>query len=281
MSRAIAGALGIIAGGGELPRAIAMSARAAGRPVFVLALAGMTGEWAGGFPSETVALGELGRAFKAFKAHDCSDITLAGKVQRPKFSEIKLDAKAVLAAPRVIAAALRGDDALLRAVVDMFEREGLRVIGAAEAAPDLIAKVGVMGRVKPNAENESDAAQAFRIARAMGEFDVGQAAIVCAGLPLAVEAAEGTDATIARVAALPEHFRGSKSKPRGVLVKAPKPIQDRKTDLPVVGVETVRNAHAVALAGIAVEAGGALIVDRDAVVAEADRLGLFLMGVRR
>ncbi len=277
----MSGALGIIAGSGDLPRAIATSASDSGRKVFVLALAGMTGDWASGFPNETVALGELGRAFKAFKAHDCSDITLAGKVQRPKFSEIRLDAKAMLAAPRVIAAALRGDDALLRAVVDMFEREGLRVVGAAEAAPDLIAKPGVMGRVKPNAENESDIALAFRIARAMGEFDVGQAAIVCAGLPLAVEAAEGTDATIARVAHLPEHFRGSRSKPRGVLVKAPKPIQDRKTDLPVVGVETVRAAHAVALAGIALEAGGALIVDRAAVVAEADKLGLFLMGVPR
>jgi UDP-2,3-diacylglucosamine hydrolase len=275
------GALGIIAGSGELPRAIAMSARAGGRAVFVLVLAGMTGEWAKDFPHESVALGELGRAMKAFKAHGCSDVTLAGKVQRPKFAEIKLDTKAMLAAPRVIAAALRGDDALLRSVVDMFEREGLRVVGAAEAAPDLIAQAGVMGRVKPNAENETDVALAFKIARAMGEFDVGQAAIVCAGLPLAVEAAEGTDAMIARVAHLPEHFRGAKGKPRGVLVKAPKPIQDGKTDLPVVGVETVRNAHAVALAGIAVEAGGALIVDRDAVVAEADKLGLFLLGVPR
>lgn len=273
------GALGIIAGGGELPRAVAMSARNSGRAVFVLALAGLSGDWIEDFPHERVALGELGRAFKAFKAHDCSDITLAGKVQRPKFSEIKLDMKAALAAPRVIAAALKGDDALLRAVVDMFEREGLRVVGVAEAAPDLIAKPGVMGRVKPNAENESDIALALKIARAMGEFDVGQAAIVCAGLPLAVEAAEGTDATIARVAHLPEHFRGSKSKPRGVLVKAPKPIQDGKTDLPVVGVDTVRNAHAVSLAGIAVEAGGALIVDREAVAAEADKLGLFLIGV--
>ncbi len=275
------GALGIIAGGGELPRAIAMSARAGGRVVFVLVLAGMTDEWAKEFPHESVALGELGRAMKAFKAHGCSDVTLAGKVQRPKFSEIKLDTKAMLAAPRVIAAALRGDDALLRAVVDMFEREGLRVVGAAEAAPDLIAKPGVMGRVMPNPENASDIVLAFEIARAMGEFDVGQAAIVCAGLPLAVEAAEGTDATIARVAHLPEHFRGAKGKPRGVLVKAPKPIQDGKTDLPVVGVQTVRNAHAVWLAGIAVEAGGALIVDRDAVVAEADKLGLFLVGVPR
>lgn len=281
MSGAMAGALGIIAGGGELPRAIAMSARASGRAVFVLALADLPGDWIGGFAHERVALGELGRAFKAFKAHDCSDITLAGNVQRPKFSEIKLDMKAALAAPRVIAAALKGDDALLRAVVDMFEREGLRVVGAAEAAPDLIAQPGVMTRAKPNREHMSDVELAFKVARAMGGFDVGQAAVVCAGLTLAVEAAEGTDATIARVAALPEHIRGQRGKPRGVLVKAPKPIQDRKTDLPVVGVDTVRNAHAAHLAGIAVEAGGALIVDREAVTAEADKLGLFVMGVPR
>jgi len=277
----MSGALGIVAGGGELPRAIAASARGAGRAVFVLALAGMTGEWVRDYPHETVALGELGRAMKAFRAHDCRDVTLAGKVQRPKFSEIKLDAKAVFAAPRVIAAALRGDDALLRSVVDMFEREGMRVVGAAEAAPDLIARAGGYGRVQPNAENNGDIALAFKVARAMGEFDVGQAAIVCANLTLAVEAAEGTDAMIARVVNLPEHLRGTKGKLRGVLVKAPKPIQDGKTDLPVIGVHTVRNAHAAALAGIAVEAGGALIVDRDTVVSEADRLGMFLIGVPR
>ena len=277
----MSGALGIIAGGGELPRAIAASARGAGRAVFVLALAGMTDDWARDYPHETVALGELGRAIKAFRGQGCTDVTLAGKVQRPKFSEIKLDAKAILAAPRVIAAALRGDDALLRSVVDMFEREGMRVVGAAEAAPDLIARAGVFGRIQPNAEHNGDILLAFKVARAMGEFDVGQAAIVCAGLTLAVEAAEGTDAMIARIANLPEHLRGTKSKPRGVLVKAPKPIQDGKTDLPVIGVHTVRNAHAAALAGIAVEAGGALIVDREAVVSEADRLGMFLIGVPR
>src|SRR3569832_1383435 len=277
----MSGALGIIAGGGELPRAIAASARGAGRAVFVLALAGMTDDWARDYPHEPVALGELGRAIKAFRAHDCTDVTLAGKVQRPKFSEIKLDAKAILAAPRVIAAALRGDDALLRSVVDMFEREGIRVVGAAEAAPDLIARAGVFGRVQPNAESSGDIALAFKVARAMGQFDVGQAAIVCANLTLAVEAAEGTDAMIARVVTLPEHLRGTKGKPRGVLVKAPKPIQDGKTDLPVIGVHTVRTAHAAALAGLAVEAGGAQLVDREAVVTEADRLGMFLIGVPR
>ncbi len=275
------GALGIIAGGGELPRAIAQSARAAGRDVFVLAINGMAGDWAREFPNEWLSLGEPGGAIKAFRAHNCSDVTLAGRVQRPKFSELKLDMKGVLIAPRVIAAALKGDDALLRSLVDIFEREGFRIVGAAEAAPDLIAREGVMGRVRPSAENEADIAQGFKIARAIGALDVGQAAIVCEGLALAVEAAEGTDAMIARVAQLPEHFRGGKGKLRGVLVKAPKPIQDGKTDLPVVGVETIRRAHEVALAGVAVEAGGALFVDREAIVAEADRLGLFLMGVAR
>ncbi|MBV8976114.1 MAG: UDP-2,3-diacylglucosamine diphosphatase LpxI [Alphaproteobacteria bacterium] len=273
------GALGVIAGGGALPRSIAESARTAGREVFVLGLGGYAEGWIAGFPHETVALGELGKAVKALRAHHCDDVTLAGKVSRPRFAEIRLDAKAVLAAPRVIAAALKGDDALLRAVIDMFEREGLRVIGTAEAAPDLIAKAGTMGRIAPSTQARSDIAAALEIVRAMGTFDVGQAAIVCDGLPLAVEAAEGTDAMIARVASLPEQIRGTRDKPRGVLVKAPKPTQDRRTDLPVVGIETVRNAHAVFLTGLAVEAGGALIVDREAVVAEADRLGLFLQGI--
>ena len=135
------GALGIIAGGGELPRAIAESARASGRKVFVLGLNGMTATVGARisardrFPRRTRPR-DQGPA----GATSARDVTLAGKVQRPKFSEIKLDAKAMLAAPRVIAAALKGDDALLRSVVDMFEREGMRVVGAAEAAPGLIAR---------------------------------------------------------------------------------------------------------------------------------------------
>jgi UDP-2,3-diacylglucosamine hydrolase len=272
-------ALGIIAGGGDLPLAIAESVRESGRAVFILALAGNADAAVEAYPHEWVALGEVGKALKALHAHDCDEVLLAGKLARPKFSAIKLDAKAMMVAPRIFAAAFKGDDALLRSVVDMFEREGLRAIGATEAAPGLLAPLGVMGRVSPNAENRDDIAAAFKIVRAMGALDIGQAAIVCGGLALAVEAAEGTDATVARVSTLPEHLRGTPAKPRGVLAKAPKPIQDRKTDLPVIGVATVKNAAAVGLAGIAVEAGGALILNRKSVIAEADRLGLFLIGV--
>ena len=269
--------LGIIAGGGDLPKAIAESAREAGRDVFVISIG--ADEWIGDFSHELASLGEAGRTLKALRAAGCTDVVLAGKLARPKFSEIKLDAKAVLIAPRIIAAARKGDDALLRVVVDTFEREGFHAVGAHEAAPGLLAASGVMGRIKPSADDETDIAAAFKIVRTLGELDVGQAAVVCEGLPLAVEAAEGTDQMIARVSNLPAHFRGDAKHRKGVLVKAPKPIQDRKTDLPVIGVATVRNAAAVGLAGIAVEAGGALILGQRAVIEEADKLGLFVVGV--
>ena len=273
--------LGIIAGGGELPRAIAESARKDGRDVFVMAINGSTDDWVTGYPHAWIGLGEAGKAMKALKTAGCADVLLAGRIERPKFSEIKIDARGMLALPRVLAAAVKGDDALLRAMVDLFEREGFHVIGAADAAPGLIATAGPLGKIVPNAENESDIALGFEIVRALGALDVGQAAAVCAGLPLAVEAAEGTDRMIARVTTLPEHFRGTPAKRRGVLVKAPKPIQDGKTDLPVIGVQTVENAAAAGLAGIALEVGGALIVGREAVAGAADRLGLFVIGVPR
>ncbi|MBU6298550.1 MAG: UDP-2,3-diacylglucosamine diphosphatase LpxI [Alphaproteobacteria bacterium] len=279
MSEGASPALGIVAGGGDLPLAIAESAREAGREVFVLALLGSADEWVASYPHEWASLGEVGKAVKALRGHHCGEVLLAGKLARPKFSEIKLDAKGVLAAPRVIAAARHGDDALLRSVVDIFEREGFQVVGATEASPGLLAPSGQMGHIAPSQESGRDVAAAFKVVRAMGALDIGQAAVVCEGLVLAVEAAEGTDAMVARIAALPEHLRGTPVKRRGVLVKAPKPIQDRKTDLPVVGVQTVTNAAAVGLAGIAVEARGALILRKAAVIAEADRLGLFLLGV--
>ena len=273
--------LGIIAGGGALPRAVAHSALGAGREVFIVALRGSADEgWVSEFPHAWVFIGEPGHALKALKNAGAQDILLAGKVERPKFSELKLDAKGVMILPRVIAAARKGDDALLRMLVEVFESEGFRAVSVAEAAPGLVAEEGKLGKLAPNDDQIADIAQAFAIVRALGALDVGQAAVVCEGLALAVEAAEGTDAMVARVGNLRDNLRGTPDKKRGVLVKALKPTQDRKSDLPVIGVETVTRAHAVGLAGIALEAGAALIVDKPAVAAEADRLGLFVIGIR-
>jgi DUF1009 family protein len=271
--------LGIIAGGGDLPRAVAESARKGGRDVFVVSLTGDANDWTAQFPHEQVSLGEMGKALRSLSAHKCQDVIFAGRVDRPRFTDLRLDTKGALVAPRIAAAALRGDDALLRAVVDVFEKEGHRVLGIAEAAPSLVVREGSVGRNRPSAEALQDIKKGFQVVARMGELDIGQAAAVCDGLVLAVEAAEGTDAMLERIAALPERLRGTPNKRRGALVKAPKPIQDRKTDLPVIGIRTIANAAVAGLAGVALEADGALIVDREDVVRAADAAGLFIVGV--
>jgi len=273
--------LGLIAGGGALPRAVAEAVRATGRPIFVVPLVGsVTEDWVREFPHTFLSPGEPGRIIKALKEAGAGDVLLAGRVDRPKFSEMKLDAKGVMLLPKAIAAAKKGDDALLRFIVGICEDEGLNAVSVAEAAPALVAGEGPLGRVMPDAEHTADITQALRIVHALGALDVGQAAVVCEGLALSVEAAEGTDAMLARVGTLRESLRGTPERKRGVLVKALKPTQDAKTDMPVVGIQTVQNAAAVYLAGIAVEAGSALILDKQAVAAEADRLGLFVTGIK-
>jgi DUF1009 family protein len=280
MSTLTPGTLGIIAGGGELPRAIAQSASARGRKVHVLAIKGSADEaWPSSHPHAWIGIGEWGHAVKYLREAGVTEMLLVGRVDRPNWSEIKVDAKGLLMLPAVIAAARKGDDALLKVASDFYCKEGFRVLTAAEAAPELVMGEGALGKLRPDADQMEDIGRAFAIVRAMGALDVGQAAIVCDGLPLCVEAAEGTDAMIARVASLRANLRGTAKKKRGVLAKALKPMQDRKTDLPVIGVGTVKNAHAVHLAGIALEAGSSLIVDKGAVAAEADRLGLFVVGI--
>src|SRR5580698_8167214 len=205
-------ALGIIAGGGDLPVAVAESAVDAGRPVFVVALRGSADEGIARFPHEWAGIGEVGKTLKLLREHHCSDVTLVGRVARPRFSDIKVDAKGLMLLPKVIAAARQGDDALLRTLVASFDAEGFRTVGVEQAAPGLVVKAGLLGAVKPSADNLEDIALAVKVVRRLGALDIGQAAAVCDGLVLAVEAAEGTDAMIARVGALPEAIRGTAAK---------------------------------------------------------------------
>jgi len=274
------GRLGIVAGAGQLPFAIAQTAEATGRAVFVLAIEGIAdAPGLDKFPHASCSLGELGKAVRLLKEAGCDELTFAGKVARPEFSKLKFDARGALALPRVIAAALKGDDALLRAVLSVFESEGLCVIGSDEAARDLIVLKGPVGTVEPAEEDQAEIAHGMRVVSALGALDIGQAAVVCRGLVLAVEAAEGTDAMLMRVAALPATLRGTHEARKGVLVKAAKPNQERRVDLPVIGVQTVELAASAGLRGIAVEAGAALIVNQLGVARAADRLGLFVCGV--
>ena len=271
--------LGLIAGGGELPIVLAESCRAAGRPFLVLRLRGFADAGLERFPGADVGIAELGRTFELLRQAGCRAVCFAGQVERPDFAALKPDLRGLRSLPAAIAAARRGDDALVRFLVAEFEREGFAVEGADQVQAGLTLPHGPLGRHAPGPEHQDDLALALRAARALGALDIGQAVAAAGGVVLAVEAQEGTDALLARCAGLPAALRGTPQARAGVLVKWPKPIQERRVDLPTLGLATVQGAAAAGLAGIAGEAGGLLVLQREAVVEAADRLGLFVVGL--
>jgi DUF1009 family protein len=271
--------LGLIAGAGSLPVEVARACVDVGRSVFVVRLKGLADPRLDDYPGVDLGIGELGKLIKHLKAAKCVAVCMTGIVQRPDFSKLAVDARGLMALPGLVMAARRGDDGLLRAIVGMFEKEGFRVEGAQDVAQGLTLGAGPLGRVSPQDEHQEDINRALAVARAVGQLDVGQGCVSARGLVLAVEAQEGTDAMLRRVADLPPALRGSPEHLVGVLAKAPKPIQERRIDLPTIGLATVQMAAKAGLAGIVGEAGGLLILDRDQVVAEANALGLFIFGV--
>lgn len=273
--------LGLIAGGGNLPIEIAEHCERLGRPFFVVRLKGFADEALDRFPGATIGVAELGKAIQTLKRAGCEAVTMAGLVERPDFASLTPDLRGLKALPGIVAAARKGDDALLRQVLGEFEKDGFLVEGAHQVMGDLTLPRGALGRIAPSPEQVADIQRALQVARAIGDLDIGQGAVVCDGLVLAVEAQEGTDAMLRRVAGLPESIRGSVQAPRGVLAKAPKPIQETRIDLPTVGLNTIRRAANAGLAGVAGEAGRVLVLDRDEVITLADDLGLFVVGVER
>jgi len=275
----VAAKLGLIAGGGSLPAEVADHCRTAGRDYFVIRLRGFAEPVMRQHPGEDVGIAQLGKCFKLLRQEGCKAVCFVGTVSRPDFSKLMPDARGLAALPGVIAAARKGDDALLRRIVHEFEKDGFKVEGAHEVEGGLTLPHGALGKHSPSPEHQADIERALQVARAIGSLDVGQGAVVCDGLVLAVEAQEGTDAMLRRVAELPAAVRGSPERRRGVLAKAPKPIQETRVDLPTIGLATVHRAARAGLAGIVGEAERLLVVDREEVVAMADDLGLFIFGV--
>ncbi len=268
--------LGLVAGGGDLPLRVLEGCRRSGREVFVIALEGQARLAALDLcdvPHAWVRLGAAGKALRLLRGAGVRDVLLAGFVRRPSLAALRPDRWTAGFLLRSGAGAL-GDNGLLSALTAELEnRQGFRIVDVASIVPDILAPSGSLGQVSPDPQAEADIARGLAVIRALGTADVGQAVVVQQGLVLAVEAIEGTGAMLTRVRPL------SREGPGGVLVKAAKPGQERRTDLPTIGPGTVTAAAAAGLRGIAVEAGGALIVDREDTVAAADATGLFLVGV--
>lgn len=267
----MSGRLGIIAGAGELPKRIATHAVATGREVFILGLRGFADPaLIAEFSGAEAAMGEIGKGIRLLEGAGCKEVVFAGAIQRPDLSALKFDMRGAALIPQLAAAAGKGDDALLRVVLNAFEKAGFTVIGADDVLGSLLAPTGPLGSRSPRETDWPDIRAASIAALEVGVQDVAQGAIARDGVVIAREARDGTDAMLGR---LPPSDACA-----GVLVKRPKPQQERRIDLPTIGVRTVEGVARAGLAGIAVEAGAALVIDQPQVAAAADRLGVFVYG---
>jgi len=272
--------VGVIAGGGVMPFAVADSLRARGLNPILFALKGVCDPVATErFRHHWITVGQYGRAKKLFRAENCKNLVFIGTLVRPALSEIRLDWETIRVMGRVWSAFRGGDDHLLSGVGRIFEQEGFRLLGLKEVAPDLLMPEGCVTRTLPGQDATVDIAKGRDVLRALSPFDIGQAVVVIDGHVVGVEGIEGTDELLARIASLRAAGSIRSAKGRGVLVKAPKSGQDLRFDLPTIGSRTIEKAIAAALAGVAVLAGNTVVADAQAMIEAADTAGLFVTGL--
>jgi UDP-2,3-diacylglucosamine hydrolase len=276
----ISSPIGLVAAGGVMPFAVADSLIARGIDPVLFALKGACDPAAvQRFRHHWISVGQLGRAMKLFRAENCRDLVFIGSLVRPALSEIRLDWGTLRVIGRVWAAFRGGDDHLLSGIGRILEQDGFRMVGIKDVAPDLLVPEGCLTRAAPNENAAADIARGREVLRALGPFDIGQAAVVIDGHVVGVEDIEGTDGLLARVARLRREGRIRAGTARGVLVKAPKSGQDLRFDLPTIGPRTIEGAAAAGLGGIAIVAGNTIVVEPQTMIEAADAAGLFVTGL--
>ena len=276
----ISSPVGLIAGGGAMPFAVADCMRARGVQPVLFALKGACDpEAVARFRHHWISVGQVGRAIKLFRAENCRDLVFIGTLVRPALSEVRLDWGTVRVLGRVWAAFRGGDDHLLSGIGRILEQDGFRMVGIKDVAPDLLMPEGCLTRTAPDPNAAGDIARGREVLAALSPFDIGQAAVVIDGHVVGVEDIEGTDGLLARVARLRKEGRIRAKTMRGVLVKAPKRGQDLRFDLPTIGSRTIEGAAAAGLAGIAIIAGNTIVADPQAMIEAADVAGLFVTGL--
>lgn len=272
--------LAIIAGGGSVPLHVAKVAICGGRKVLVIGIEGEADPAIADFPHDWFHWGQIGRLESLLADHGTRDVVLVGGVKaRPDFKRLKLDFRAVRILPEILAIVAKGDNTVLTGAIKFLERRGYSIVGAHEIADDLVAEVGTLTEKQPRSGELDDAGTAILAARSIGFIDAGQAAVVVKGRVVALEAAEGTDAMLSRVGELRQSGRLKWSGRAGVLAKSAKPQQDLRVDMPTIGPKTITAVDLAGLAGIAIEAGRVMIVDRAETLARAKAAGIFIYAV--
>jgi UDP-2,3-diacylglucosamine hydrolase len=272
------GPLAILCGAGAFPLEVAGEVRRAGREPFLVGIVGATDSAIEAYPHVWVRMGEVGKLFAALRGRAIAELVIIGAMTRPELADLRLDWGVVKRVAGLAQLFRRGDNGLLAGIAEIIEHEGVRVVGAHEVAPRLLAPVGPIGGRTASTEDEADIALGVGLLGALSTFDAGQGAIVANGRVLAIEAAEGTDAMLARAAEMRANGRLRLAGRAGVLVKAPKRGQDLRLDMPAIGPKTIEAASNAQLRGVAAAAGHVLVLERELCAREADAAGLFVAG---
>ncbi len=263
-----------------MPFAVADAAARRGRRVILFGIRG----WADrqritAYQHHWASYGQFGWFCRIARAEGCRDVVFVGSLVRPSLRQLRPDFTTIRLLPRIVQMFRGGDDHLLSGVASIFEEYGFHLIGAHEIAPEILMPAGPLGRHRPSSRDQSDIETGLALLKSISSFDIGQAAIVADGRVLAVEAAEGTDHMLSRVAQLRQSGRIRDRTGRGVLVKAAKQGQDRRVDLPSIGPQTIEGVARAGLVGIAVSAASAVVAEPEQIIAAADREKLFVVGV--
>ncbi len=263
--------IGIIAGGGQFPLLFTEAAKARGVQVAAVGHHGETNPDLEGAADCFcwVKLGQLGKIINFFKQHKINRTVFLGTITKTRiFRDVRPDIKGLSLWNQID---IKHDDSILRALAAALEKEGIEVVESTIYLQDLLFPQGVITRKKPNQEQIADIKFGWRIAQEMGRLDIGQCVVVRQRTVLAVEAIEGTDAAIRR--------GGSLSGGQAVVVKIKKPGQDFRFDLPAIGTKTINIMREVKAVVLAVEAGQALLFDRQETIRQAKKAGIVMVGI--
>jgi len=270
--------LAILAGNGRLPLQIAESLEARSQSVFIVGIRGEADPAIENFPHEWCGWEQAGHILKTIKQRNITNIVLAGGiVGRPPLKLHKLDWGAIRTLPGLLVALLGGDNQILTGMIAAIEKRGFTVCNVAEILPEMTVHAGVNTSAKPKTKQKKQIAEGYAVTQAMGQYDIGQACVVVGNRAVAVEGVEGTDAMLSRVGEMREIGRLPK-RLGGVLVKAVKPGQDERADLPAIGPDTILSVHKAGLLGIGVEADKTLIIDKEETLRLAHQHGVFIFG---
>jgi DUF1009 family protein len=268
--------VGVIAGGGAMPFAVADSLAARGIAVVILALKGACDPAAvARFRHHWISVGQLGKAARLLRSEGCREVMFIGSLARASLSEIRLDWGALRCRPLAAPASAEQSTS---GIGSIFERDGFRMIGIREAAPDLLMPKGCITRATPDAAATADIARGREVLAALSPFDIGQATVVIDGHVVAVEDIEGTDGLLARIARLRNEGRFRAKPGYGVLVKMAKSGQDLRYDLPTVRSSHRRRRRERALPALR-SLPETIAAEPQAMIASADKAGLFIMGI--